>query len=995
MYQKVWIVVLVLLAQFSPAFGLSETGMAKDPLRTEDVQSQAHWVDSVFNSLTFEERLGQLFMVAAYSNRGEAHKAAISKLIEEENLGGLIFFQGGPVRQANLTNHYQSIAKTPLFIAMDAEWGVSMRLDSVLQFPKQMTLGAIQDDELIYKMGKEIAHQFKELGMHINFAPVVDVNANPDNPVIGYRAFGEQKENVTRKSLAYMRGLQENGVIANAKHFPGHGDTDSDSHFTTPVINNSKEYISNIDLYPYRELIQHNLMSVMVAHLHTPSLGTTEDMPTTLTKGVVTGLLKEDLGFNGLVFTDALNMKGVSKLHKPGEVDLLALLAGNDILLYAEDVPKSKELILEAVDEGRISREEIDERVKKILRAKYWAGLNRSQRINTDKLVERISTYQSQALIEELYAASMTVVANAEDFLPIQNQDLLKMASIAIGNGGYTFQKYLSKYGDFKHFRLPRNSSSDNYRALEENLEEFNTIVVGVTGVSNSPRRDFGIKESDMFFIKKLSEKYNVVTVLFGNAYAAKHLDGLPHLVMAYEENEDTEKLAPQIIFGARAANGSLPATVSSSLKEGASVSLTSLDRLGYGSPESEGMDSRTLNQIDQIVERAIRSRATPGACVLVAKNGRVIFERAYGQLDYKGSAEVTTETIYDLASITKVMATTQAVMFLHSRGLIDVDRPIGDYLPELKGTNKERMIIKDIMTHEAGLAAWIPFYAKTVNGGDWDKRYYRNKPTEGFGIKVAEGMYAMDALPDSVWKWTVESDLRKKPYGKNRYDYKYSDLGMYMLHRLVEKIVNQPMNEFLAQNFYQPLGVYSLTYLPSEKFELDRIAPTENDRVFRHEIVRGYVHDPAAAMFGGVAGHAGLFGTAHDLAVMMQMMLQKGQYGRVNLIDPNTVKEFTRRQSSESRRAWGWDMPEPEKDKGGPAGKLASKNSFGHTGFTGTAVWADPDENLIYVFLSNRVYPNASNNALLKDNVRTDIHDIIYQSIRYSAKNYAHNEQK
>ncbi len=335
----------------------------RDPLFIKHSPAQLTWVDSVFNSLTFEERLGQLFMVAAYSNKGPEHEAEITQLIEAQHLGGLIFFQGGPVRQANLTNHYQSKSKTPLFIAMDAEWGIGMRLDSVLQFPKQMTLGAAEDDGLVYMMGKEIARQFKELGMHINFAPVVDVNSNPDNPVIGYRSFGEEKNLVSRKSIAYMRGLQDHGIMANAKHFPGHGDTNLDSHFTTPVIHNSRERIMDIDLFPYRELIDAGLMSVMVAHLHVPSLGSQENIPTTLSSAVVTDLLKEEMNFKGLIFTDALNMKGVSNLYKPGEVDLMALLAGNDVLLYAEDVPKSKELILEAVTAGKISQEEIDERI--------------------------------------------------------------------------------------------------------------------------------------------------------------------------------------------------------------------------------------------------------------------------------------------------------------------------------------------------------------------------------------------------------------------------------------------------------------------------------------------------------------------------------------------------------------------------------------------------------------------------------------------------------
>ncbi|MEX0884794.1 MAG: glycoside hydrolase family 3 N-terminal domain-containing protein, partial [Cyclobacteriaceae bacterium] len=488
MYQKVCVVIFYLLANTFPvsASGFNGT-FPRDPLLTENPQAQAFWVDSVFHSMTFEERIGQLFMVAAYSNKGPEHKEEISRLIEEQHLGGLIFFQGGPVRQAHLSNHYQYISKTPLFIAMDAEWGLGMRLDSVLQFPKQMTLGAAEDDGLVYMMGKEIARQFKEMGMHINFAPVVDVNSNPDNPVIGYRSFGEDKNLVSRKSMAYMRGLQDHGILANAKHFPGHGDTNLDSHYTTPVINNSRERIMDIDLYPYRKLIEEGLMSVMVAHLHVPGLGGEANIPTTLSHSVVTSLLKDKMGFKGLIFTDALNMKGVSSLYKPGEVDLMALMAGNDILLYAEDVPKSKKLILEAVAAGKISKEEIDERVMKILNAKFWAGLHREQKIDTDRLVERISNFSTKAMIEQLYASSITVINNQNEFLPIRHLDLQNMASITLGGRGKVFKEYLDKYGEFTHYTLRSNSGAENYRFMETNLENFNTIVVGVMGLTNNP----------------------------------------------------------------------------------------------------------------------------------------------------------------------------------------------------------------------------------------------------------------------------------------------------------------------------------------------------------------------------------------------------------------------------------------------------------------------------------------------------------------------------
>lgn len=960
---------------------LDETLLVEDPLISGDPISQLNWVDSVFQSLTFEERLGQLFMVAAYSNQDQAHIDKISNLIKTENLGGLIFFQGGPERQARLTNFYQAQSKTPLFIAMDAEWGIGMRLDSVPNFPKAMTLGAIQDDELIYEMGQEVARQFKELQMHINFAPVVDVNSNPDNPVIGYRAFGENKELVAKRAVAYMKGLQDNGVIANAKHFPGHGDTEADSHYSLPVIKHPEQRIWDVDLYPYEELFKENLMSVMVAHLNIPSLDAEANSTTSLSKKVVTDLLQKKMNFQGLIFTDALNMKGVANTNAPGAVDLKALLAGNDVLLYSSDVPKAKEMIKQAVEDGLISEVEIDRRVKKILRAKYWAGLNRMDPINTYELMERLQTPKTDELIEKLYASSITVVSNKDDLLPFKQLDMKRFASLSIGDEGTVFKKYLSKYSKFDHFTIPKAANETTHYNTIKQLEDYDVVVVGLMGVSNSPNRKFGIAEADVALIRDLSKRQKVVTVLFGNAYASRHLEGLGNLVFAYENNETTQELAPQILFGARPSEGILPVTVSAQYPYGVGGYMKSLKRLSYGTPESVGLDSKILDQIDEVAEKAIRIQATPGANVLVVKDGKVIFERSYGQLEYKKSPRVNSETVYDLASITKILATTQAVMFLQSRGELKMHKSLGNYLPELKGTNKERLILKDVMAHEAGLVAFIPYYARTVEGGNWKPEYFHATSSPGFSRPVSNEMFGNDALRDSIWHWTIESKLTSKPSGRSKHDYVYSDLTMYLMQAVVERIVNQPLEVFLDQNFYAPLGLHTMTFNPFAKMPLDNIAPTENDVAFRKRQVQGYVHDPGAAMYGGVAGHAGLFGTANDLAVMMQLMLNKGFYGDVRLMSNGTVSTFTKRQSTQSRRGWGWDKPNPEKGNGGSTGDLAPKSTFGHTGFTGTCVWADPENDLIYVFLSNRVYPDGNNTRLLKENIRTEIHDIIYQS--------------
>lgn len=985
MYQKVCS--LIFAFAFLGNVSLASFGYVaelRDPLVSENAPSQQIWVDSVFNSMSFEDRLGQLFMVAAYSNKDQKHQEEVTKLIREHKLGGLIFFQGGPVRQAALTNHYQGLSAVPLFIAMDAEWGPGMRLDSVLQFPKQMTIGAGPDERLVYAMGTEIARQFKELGMQINFAPVVDINSNPENPVIGYRAFGEGKELVSRKSIAYMKGMQDNGIMANAKHFPGHGDTNLDSHYTTPIITNSKQRINDIDLYPYRQMIQEGLMSVMVAHLHVPSLGSQPNMPTTLSPQVVTNLLKEEMDFKGLIFTDALNMKGVSKLHPPGEVDLLALKAGNDVLLYSENVPVSKALIIKAIGNGEISREEIDAKVKKILHAKYWAGLYQKPKIDPVQIVERISTFGTKALIEEMYAASITVVKNEESVLPLRNVDVRRMASLTLGDRGKAFKDQLDKYGKFSHYTLRSSNGTDNYRAMEENLKSYNVVVVGVMGVSNNPKRDYGISDHDVKFINRLSKTHQVVTVIFGNAYAAKHFENLPSLVLAYEENEFTEKLVPQVIFGARPALGTLPVSLSPTLIQGSGCETIQLARLAFSAPESQGMDSRVLLEIDQVMEDAIDKRAFPGGVVLVAKNGKVVLEKGYGHLDYSGTRQVNNGTVYDLASLTKVMATTQVIMFMHGRGIIDMNEPIETYLPELKATNKGHLLIKDIMAHESGLLGWIPHFAKTMEGNLWKQEFYSGTQDDVFTIPVADGMFGHHALPDSVWYWTVNSNLRNSGIKRNgRFSYRYSDIGMYLLQRLIEQQTNQPLDEFLEQNFYSPLGIHQLGYRPLDRMEKDIIAPTEDDRVFRKTLIHGFVHDPGAAMYGGIAGHAGLFGTAHDLAVLMQMMLQGGKYGDLELLDKETVYAFTTNQSRQSRRGWGWDKPDPDPSKRSAVGKLAPSNTFGHTGFTGTAVWADPENQLLYIFLSNRVHPSAANNIISEGKIRGQIHDILYKSFK------------
>ncbi|MDH3709338.1 MAG: serine hydrolase [Cyclobacteriaceae bacterium] len=945
--------------------------------------TEERWVDSVYQNLSEDQRIGQLFMVAAYSNKSPDHQKAIEKLIKQYHLGGLIFMQGGPVRQVRLTNHFQQLSKVPLFIAMDAEWGLGMRLDSTISYPRQMTLGAISDNQEIYRMGEEIALQCRRLGVHINFAPVVDINTNPDNPVIGSRSFGQNKHNVAQKGLAYMRGLESQGIMANAKHFPGHGDTGKDSHYTLPVIQHNRQRLKDEELYPFQKLVDNGLRSTMVAHLHIPALDPVPNRAATLSPKVINGVLREEMNFKGLVFTDALNMKGVTQFFKPGDIEVQALLAGNDVLLFSEDVPAAVRQIKAAMTQEKLDDKLLEEKVKKILKAKYQAGLNQYQPANPDNLHRYLNRPEAQLVNRRLYEKALTVVNNRRSNIPVKVLDTTYFASLTIGtNGKNTFQKRLSKYASFNHYQLGKNAKTTaEYEKFLTKLENFNQVVVGLHNLNNSRSRKYGINLKDIEFIKQLQKRTNVIVVVFGNPYSLQYLQDIDHLICAYEDKEITHDVVPQLIFGAIGANGSLPVS-SGSLTAGQGHTTAPLKRLGYDLPESVGMDSRVLARIDAIAEEAIRDQATPGCQVLVARKGKVIFEKSYGYFTYDSLNAVTDETLYDIASITKVMATLQAVMFLEERGVIDINNKASSYLPELQESNKKNIYIRDLLTHQAGLLPFIPFWRRTIDEVGLKPEIYSAFPEQNFQNQISLGLYSINSLQDSLWHWTIDSKLRPSRFRRgSHYTYKYSDMGFYILKKLTENYLNQPIEQFLEQNYYRPLGLTTMTYLPLCKFPLERIAPTEDDKYFRNALICGTVHDQGAAMFGGIAGHAGIFSNATDLAIMAQMNLQDGYYGGARYLQNGTLSKFTRQQSSKNRRGLGWDKPE-RSGRPGPTSRYASTQSYGHTGFTGTSVWVDPEFDLVYVFLSNRIHPKANNFKLIKSNIRTRIQDAIYESM-------------
>ena len=947
--------------------------------------SPTPWADSVFSTLTLDERIAQLMMVAAYSNKDAKHEAEIERLITNRNIGGLIFFQGGPARQAKLTNRYQAAARTPLLLGMDLEWGLAMRLDSTLRFPRQMTLGALQDDRKVEAMGEEIARQMKRLGVHVSFSPVLDVNNNPANPVINDRSFGEDRENVARKGIAYMRGLQNGGVIATAKHFPGHGDVDSDSHHTLPLIAHSRTRLDSLELYPFQRLVEEGLAAMMVGHLEVPALDSSKGQPSTLSRPIVRDLLEGEIGFRGLVFTDALNMKGVANADKPGTIELRALLAGNDVLLFPQDPVRAIDRIRQAVDSNEIDRSIIDHKCLKVLRAKEWAGLADNKPVSTEGIHEDLNSTSGKLLRRQLYGSAITVLNDHKEILPLRDLANVRIASLVIGDTiNNLFQQGLQRYAPVKTFRCDKSIKRDSLNALLNKLNDFDRVVVSVHNTSWRVNKDFGIPETAMDIVREIAARKPTVFVLFANPYRLTRAYGAQYLastIVAYEETEDTQDLVPQVIFGGAGANGRLPITASSFFAAGDGKDLRANGRFGYTLPEAIGLRSNDLNGIDAIATSGIKAQAYPGCQVLVAVDGQVVFNRAYGHSTYEKTHSVRTEDLYDLASVTKVASTTVALMKLVDDGRLDLTKPLGYYLPEIEDehTAHARMDLRDILTHQAGLKAFVPFYTRLMKDGKFKPGLVSDSSTATHSVRVADGLYLKNEYRDSLLTWVLRTPLEAKG------NYLYSDMGYYLLQEVVERITGKPLDVFVRETYYAPLGATTLTYKPWERFAKERIAPTEFDVAFRQRQVWGDVHDPGAALKGGVAGHAGLFGSANDLAKLMQMLVNGGTYGGKRYLSESTVKEFTKCQfcapnGAGNRRGLGWDKP--VRGKGGPTCECVSYASFGHTGFTGTMAWADPDQEVVYIFLSNRVYPNATTNKLLELGIRTRIQEVVHDAV-------------
>lgn len=942
-----------------------------------DTLGAGRWADSVMKGLNDDERIGQLFMVAAYSNRDSTHFKEIKKLIKNYHIGGICFFQGGPLRQAQQTNLYQSFAKTPLLISIDAEWGLSMRLDSVVRYPKQMAMGAIADNQLIYDFGRETARQCKRIGVHLNFAPCIDVNNNPKNPVINDRSFGEDKYRVAAKAIEYMRGMQDYGVMANAKHFPGHGNTDQDSHLSLPTLNRTKIQLDSTELYPFRELFSRGISSVMVGHLFVPAIDSSKNIASSISKPIVSDLLKNDLGFKGLVFTDALNMKGVSSFFVPGEVDAKALLAGNDMLLFTENVPNAFVEIKKALVRGDISMNEINEHVYKILIAKYSVGLHSYSPINLNGIYEDLNSNDAKLVSMRLYENALTLLENKNNLIPFKTLEEKNIAALSIGADlNNEFLQMCKNYAPITTFAMKKDASLNDFDFLEKNLNAYNTVIVGIHDMSRNESKNFSISKQTKDFLGNLSKHSNVVLVVFGNAYSLRNFENLAPILLAYEDNEFSRSFAAQALFGGVPITGTLPVTASPMFNSGDGYLIEKPIRLKYTLPEEVGLCSKCLLKVDEIAMKAIIERATPGCQVLIAKDGKVVYQKSFGTHSYTGAQAVQNSDLYDLASLSKILATNLEVMKMYDEGALVLEKKIGSYLNYFKNNPKKFVPIANFLTHTAGLVPFIPYWKESLTYNDGQASYSKDS-SSFYTVKVADNLYLRYDYPEMMRKKMLNSE--PKEVGK----YVYSDLSFYYLKDLVESHYRSNLNSLTRKDFYNSLGLSTMTYNPWQKVPKNRIVPTENDTIFRKQIIDGYVHDPGAAMLGGVAGHAGLFSNANDVAVIMQMLLNKGTYGGEKYFNESTVDKFTAKYNTKSRRGLGFDKPDLN-PKNSPTCAAASLSTFGHTGFTGTTTWADPDNGIVYVFLSNRIHPSAENKKLVELNIRTDIQQIIYDSMKH-----------
>lgn len=957
----------------------------------------ARWADSVYSTLSDRQRVAQLVFATVNPQDGAASKAVVKKFVSTDGCGGLLFSKGSLAQYASMIDYAQSLAKVPLLITFDGEWGLSMRIPDTPRFPKNMALGAVSDYRLLYDYGREMARQCKLLGVEVNFAPDADVNSNPSNPVIGIRSFGEDPQRVAKAATAYSLGLEDGGVQAVAKHFPGHGDTDADSHKSLPVVTHSRAVLDTTDFVPFREFIGAGCSGVMVGHLNVPSLDASKT-PASLSRKIITGTLRDELGFEGLVYTDALAMKGAVDPKGRGNA-LAALLAGADVLLNPVNPSKAITDILAALKSGALSAKEIEKHCKHVLQYKYLLGLGRDRFTGSvAALGEKINSPEAEALIQKLANASITVVKNNNGILPVGGLTDLCAAVINIGaKSGNTFMNTCSHYIETEpHYTINEAFSAASLKKINAN----GMIIVGIYDNKAVTR--------ECFTQLMRGATKPVVAVFFTNPYSvarfAEPLKKASAVVLAYEDTGAGQRAAAEALFAGISVSGRLPVGIAGVAKCGAGISYPKT-RLGFTSPVAEGFEPWLADSLNAVVGNAVRSGAMPGCQVLVARNGNIVYDRAFGHLSsLPQSAKVNAQTSYDLASVSKATGTLGGVMKAYDMGLFGLDAPLGKFIPQLTDTAKQRITMRQLLYHESGMPASLNMYETMFDPDSYTGRLVTGRrdrnhtvriynrawgnttaklrkdilkraSSDSFPVEAAEGIFVGPETYDTVMMRIYDIPLKSR-------EYRYSCLNFCLLMDVEQRLTGRPHDEFVKKEVFGPLGAYRTAYRPKTNIGTGNVAPTEKDTYLRRQTVHGYVHDELAAFSGGVQGNAGLFANADDVAKYCQMLLNGGTYGDARILSEKTVRLFTTDKSATCRRGLGFDKPDTDNPDNSPTCEEASAAVFGHLGFTGTVFWVDPSKNLIFVFLTNRVNPTRDSAKFNKLNIRPHLFSIVNRAI-------------
>lgn len=953
------------------------------------VEAEA-WADSVMATLTPAQRVAQLFVPRVDMLDNAQGRAQLRSLIERYHLGGILLGKGTVKDYAGLINQAQEVAEVPMLITLDGEWGLAMRVTDAPRFPYNMGLGAIADSRLLYEYGREVGRECRAIGIQVDFAPVLDVNSNPDNPVIGYRSFGEDAERVAELGVAFSQGMESVGVMSVAKHFPGHGDTSTDSHKTLSKVTHSRKQLDQTDLLPFQSYIDAGLSGMMVGHLDVPALDAS-GAPASMSAKITTDLLKNEMGFKGLVFTDGLSMKGA--VLKGRNNCVAALLAGADVLLGAADLAGDIKAVNDAVASGTIPLKLIDERCHKLLKYKYLLGLADFRPVDVAKIESVINAPEAQEVIGKLADASMTVLYNREGVLPIRNLGATKIALVALGGASdCEFAKYCGKYAQIQTVAVKGQEIS------ESQLKAVADADVVITAVMS----DAKWAKSSFEKIRKLK---GVVPVFFINPYKMRgfgNLTTLPTLVTAYDNIPALQRAAAEAIFGGIDVSGRFPVNVDNVAPLGTGVDLAKT-RLGYSTPGAEGFDSNLVSEVDSIVGACLKAKAFSGCQVLVAKGGQIVIDRSYGNVDFgTGAAKVTDRTLFDLASVSKATGTLAGLMKAYDEGLFELTDRIDNFIPELKDTDKGGITVRDLLFHESGMPAGINIYKFVMDGNSYSGGLISGSPKAPYTIKIAKNEYGNSnaRLRSDIYS-TVRTDSTDYAVAKGIYvgtrgqdalmdavynvglrspKYEYSCLNFMLLKEMQENLTEVELDQWVDTEVFGPLGATRTAYQPLERFSVNEIAATETDNFLRRQHLAGYVHDETAAFSGGVQGNAGLFSTAGDIAKLCQMWLNGGVYGGDRILSESTVKLFTTTHSRSGSRGLGFDMLRRNKSLDSPR---AAATTYGHTGFTGTCFWVDPERDLIYVFLSNRVNPSRDNSAWSRMNPRGAVLRAVYDALR------------